>query len=378
MRRALSLLGLAWWAACAPVPDSIDTTKDRYLERRPSPAAMIDASGNYQGGWYESFTGEFNVKQASGDAYNLKKWLHFNIDDPRFYVVAQMVRTDFAGNIAIVVTDKQTGTFHSEDVVQMFSQTLQGDDGATTFTDSATGSHLSLVDGVLEFDVVANGVRVKGTAREVLTPAYVQITRMNDGYGALGFWGNLALTEATVTLDGEEHALTPGSLGLYDRTVGHQRTTLNWNYLATSGQARNRVTGEVRPFSVQGAIDRPRSKPQVHSQNHGFWLGNAFAKVEELVFDYEVTDAKKRSTGPWHVYTPAGPGRTARLDLTIGPPPGFDALFHRANQSADLWIVERDFHQFYGLVTGTLELNGETWDLEPGTWALAEEALVIL
>lgn len=376
-RHTLLFLALAA-AACAPVPDTVDTTRDRYLERRPSPDAIVDAKGNYQGGWYESFTGEFNAEKAAGDKYNLKKWLHFNVDDPRFYVVAQMVRTDFAGNIAIVVTDKQTGTFHSEDVVQMFSDTLAGDSSAGSFTDSKTGSSMSLTDGVLEFDVRANGVRVKGKAHEILRPAYVQITRMHDGYGALGFWGNIALDEATVTIDGEDHALVPGSLGLYDRTIGHQRTTLNWNYLATSGKARNRTTGEERTFSVQGAIDRPRSRPQVLSRNHGFWLGDRFVKVEELLFDYEVKSEKTRDTGPWHVYTPAASGRTARIDLEIIAPPGFDALFHRANQSADLWIVERDFHQFYGVVQGTLELDGETWDVAPNTWALAEEALVIL
>jgi hypothetical protein len=32
----------------------------------------------------------------------------------------------------------------------------------------------------------------------------------------------------------------------------------------------------------------------------------------------------------------------------------------------------------YGVVSGTLLLDGETWELEPNTWALAEQALVIL
>jgi hypothetical protein len=236
---------------------------------------------------------------------------------------------------------------------------------------------MTLVDGQLDFDVTANGLRVRGKATEILTPAYTQVHRFHDGYGALGVWGNVSLTEGTVTVAGEEHALTPGAMGLYDRTVGHQRTTLNWNYLATSGHARNRVTGEVRTFSVQGAIDRSRSRPLVNTKNHGFWIESRFTKVEELVFDYEL-DAKTQEFGPWHIYTPAADGRTTRVDLTLSAPPGFDHLFHRRNQSADLWIVERDFHQVYGVVTGTLELDGATWDIEPNTWALAEQALVVL
>jgi len=374
--RAACLVLLAL-AACAPVPASVDTTADRYLERRPSPDGIVDAKGRYQGGWYESFTGAFNEDHAAGDKYNLKKWLHVNVDDPRFYVVVQMVRTDFAGNLAVVVTDKQTGEFKSEDVVQMFSQSLTADAAVTTLADPSTGSHMTLVDGALDFDVRANGLRVRGKAHEILSPPFVQISRFHDGYGALGIWGNLELDEGTVTIDGADTALTAGSLGLYDRTVGHQRTTLNWNYLATSGRARNRATGELRTFSVQGAIDRPRSQPQVATKDHGFWLGDRFTKVEELRFDYD-TDPKTHEFGPWHVFTPDAAGRTARVDVTLSPPPGFDKLFHRRNQSSDLWIVERDFHQVYGLVQGTLELDGASWDIEPGTWALAEEALVIL
>jgi hypothetical protein len=371
--RALWLL--VTFAACAPA--SVDPSVDRYLEQRPSPDGIVDAQGRYQGGWYKTFTGAFNEDRASGNAYNLKKWLHVNVDDPRYYVVVQMVRTDFAGNIAVVVTDKQTGEFKSEDVVQMFSQSLTADAAVTTLVDPSTGSHMTLVDGALDFDVNANGLRVRGKGHEVLTPPYVQISRFTDGYGALGIWGNIELDEGAVTVGGVESALTAGSLGLYDRTVGHQRTTLNWNYLATSGRARNRATGELRPFSVQGAVDRPRCDPVVLTQNHGFWLGDRFTKVEELRFDYD-TDAKTHEFGPWHIFTPEAPGRTARADLTLTPPAGFERLFHRRNQSSDLWIVERDFHQVYGLVQGTLELDGAVWDIEPGTWALAEEALVIL
>ncbi len=88
--------------------------------------------------------------------------------------------------------------------------------------------------------------------------------------------------------------------------------------------------------------------------------------------------AATQEFGPWHIHTPPEPGRAARVDLTLSPPPGFERLFHRRHQSADLWIVERDFHQVYGVVTGTLELDGETWRIEPGTWALAEQALVVL
>lgn len=363
-------------AACADVPATVDTTADRYLERRSSPDAIIDAKGNYQGGWYEAFTGTFNQAKASGDPYNLKSWLHVNVDDPRFYVVVQMVRTDFAGNIAVVVTDKQTGAFHSEDVVQMFSDSLTCDDAVTTLNDPSTGSHMSLIDGVLEFDVVANGLRVKGRTHEVLLPALTQIHRFQDGYGALGIWGNVVLDEGSVTVSGEQHALTAGSMGLYDRTVGHQRTTLHWNYVATSGFAKNRATGEVKRFSLQGAIDLPRNRPLVNTRNHGFWVEGRFTKVEALSFTYD-TDAAGEF-GPWHVFTPEAEGRTARVDVTISAPPGFKHLFHRRNQSADLWVVERDFNQVYGVVTGSLFLDGETWDVQPDTWALAEQALVIL
>src|SRR5262249_25416519 len=107
---AAALLASAWLpAGCNEVPEARDATRDRYLEMRPSPDRMVDEQGNYIGGWYSEFTGRINPEDATGDDYTFKKWLHFNIDDPAFYVVAQLVVTDIAGNAAIAVSDKATG-----------------------------------------------------------------------------------------------------------------------------------------------------------------------------------------------------------------------------------------------------------------------------
>src|SRR5262249_31599675 len=141
--------------------------------------------------------------------------------------------------------------------------------GATSFTDSATGSFVKLEGGVLSFDVTVGKLRVAGTAQEIFERPLVQITRYHDGYGDLMFWGNLRLVEGTLAIDGREVALAPGSLGLYDRQLGHKRTTLNWNYVATSGQAVDEATGETTEFALQGSVDLPKTRPRVDHKGHG-------------------------------------------------------------------------------------------------------------
>jgi hypothetical protein len=376
MRRlVIGLVMLSGLAACQDVPDWIDATPDRYLEMRPSPDRMVNESGNYNGGWYSEFTGRINPEDASGDDYTFKTWLHFNIDDPAYYIVAQLVVTDIAGNLAMTITDKATGAFHEADVVYTFGDEVQGDTAATSFTDSATGSFIKLDGGALSFDVKSNGLRVAGSAEAIFERPLVQITRYHDGYGDLVFWGNIRVTEWTVTVDDRESPLAVGSLGLYDRSIGHKRTTLNWNYVAVSGEAVNEATGERALFALQGSVDLPRTRPRVDHKCHGLWLDGALYKPSSIFFDYDITDQDRRTTSDWHLHSPAG--ETASYDLTVRPASGQTEMFHRRNKSSSLWFFERDFSQYYGVASGTVTVNGVTWVITD-VYALLEDAYVVL
>ena len=376
MRRlGLVVLMLSAGVACQDVPDWIDATPDRYLEMRPSPDRMVNDQGNYNGGWYSEFTGRINPEDASGDDYTFKTWLHFNIDDPAYYIVAQLVVTDIAGNLAMTITEKATGAFHEADVVYTFGDQVQGDPAATSFTDSATGSFIRLDGDTLSFDVKSDGLRVEGSAAAIFDRPLVQITRYHDGYGDLVFWGNISVTAGTVTVDGRETALTVGALGLYDRSIGHKRTTLNWNYVAVSGDAMNPATGEHALFALQGSVDLPRTRPRVDHKCHGLWLGGTLFKPSSIFFDYTILNQDTRTTSDWHLSSP--PGEAVSYDLTVRPASGQTEMFHRRNKSSSLWFFERDFNQYYGVASGTITVNGVTW-VVTDVYALLEDAYVVL
>ncbi|GEM_PF-822582 len=372
----VSVLALCSTSACIDIPDRVDASAGKYLEMRDGPPRMVDGNGNYVPGWWSKFDGKFNAGDATGEAYTFKTWLHFNIDDPKYYVVAQLVVTDIAGNLAIAVSDKTTGEFYEEDIVYTFGDQISGDDAATSFTDSDTGSSIALKDGVLTFELKTDGIDIVGRATEIFDRPLIQTTAYQAGYGDLIFWGNIRLDEGALTLDGTKHTLAPGSLGLYDRTIGHKRTTMNWNYVAMAGVATDLANGATATIALQGSVDKERTKPFVDAKAFALWVDGQIFKVPQLHFDYRLNDASTRTTSPWRVHTGSKPGDDG-LDMTVKPPKGRDRMFHRRNKSAELWLFERDFNQYYGEASGTITRGGRTWSFER-LYVLLEDAYVVL
>jgi len=229
---------------------------------------------------------------------------------------------------------------------------------------------------VLSFDVRTEGLTISGTAKEVFDRPLVQISAYHAGYGDLIYWGNVALEQGTLTLGGDEHELAPGSLGLYDRTIGHKRTTMNWNYIATAGEAVDPASGATALFAVQGSVDRARTLPQADVKAWAIWIDGAIFKVPTLRFDYTVTDSATATTSDWRVHSASAPGEDG-IDLIVKPPAGRDRMYHRRNKSAELWLFERDFNQYYGVASGTITRAGTTWAVKD-IYVLLEDAYVVL
>ena len=106
----------------------------------------------------------------------------------------------------------------------------------------------------------------------------------------------------------------------------------------------------------------------VHSCKYAVWVDGDVHKVASAVFEYDYTDAQRKETTPWRIYSPE-PGDTW-LELLFTP------RFHRRDKK-QLVIATSDFNQYYGTLTGRLKVDGRVWRL-PETFAVTEESFLEL
>lgn len=363
---------LATMAALTACTDwEVDTSIDRYLERRASPSAMVDGDGNYVGGWWESWEGRINPEDASGPDGQLQGWIHWSFDSERYLVIANLVDLNSASNTALLVVDKQEERFVNRSLKYTFGDNvIERDKASSAITNPADGSWATVDDDdVLEFDVAADGVALSGRAVPALGDPFVQTTRSIDGYGWLQWYVNMEVEQATLTLDGEDIELEPGALGVMDRMVGHRMNVQSWNWLSLVGPATDPETGATATISVQLAKDQEQARPPVASLKYTVWVDDLLVKVPDVTFDYRITDADTRDTSDWSVSTEDRSGDW--VDLTFSP------RFHRRDQSDWAWFLHTDFNQYYGEVSGQVHVDGVTWELEE-VFAVGEDSLLKL
>jgi hypothetical protein len=355
-------------AAVGRTPPALDLGID-YLTRRPGPPALIGEDGAYSAGWYESFEGRFNPEDSSAFGLAMQRWFHVSLDTPRHFINLNIADLAKAGNVALLVADKETGAFEQASVTHLFQQnSISVSEDLRCFEDPRSHSFVKVDPGEerFTFSLHADHLHVSGVARRAIAPPFVQITRFQRGRGSLQWYGNLALEHGTLTLGREVTALPAGARGLYDRTIGHQRGIQSWNWVAASGTAVDEETGEVVPIGVQVARDRPAARPAVESKKHVVWLDGVVHKIPSADFRYGYLDAEARQTTEWHIVSPQ-PG-DSWLDLTFQP------RFQRRERQ-QLVLVSTDFNQYYGALSGRLRVAGKTLVLQE-MFAVTEESLM--
>lgn len=356
-------------AAACGVP-VVDNSEDRYDERRPGPEALVDADGDYVGGWWSDWTGEINPEDASGPDSALKGWIHLSFDLEDWFVVTNLADLSKAANTALLVVDKRTGELHSVSLRYAFGDNvLEVGPAWDDFYNPADGSSSRVeADGTVSFAIYAEQLSFEGSAVPVGEP-FIQTTRSVPGYGWLQFYENLEIVEATLDLGDGPIEVPAGTLGAMDRTLGHRSNIQNWNWLSLIGPATDAETGETEIVSVQVARDQEGANPKVDGLKYPVWVGDELFKLPDLSFEYEVLDEQTRETSEWRVRSPEG--EPDALDLTVQPD------FHRRDQQDFLWFVHTDFNQYYGPATGTLTHDGRTWEIQ-GLFAVCEDSLLVL
>ncbi len=357
-------------AAAGRTPAELDLGID-YLTQAEPPAQLIAEDGTYNAGWFPAWTGEVNWEDSSAFAMAFHRFFHLTLDTPRHFVVWNIADFNRAGNTAILVVDKEEGTFAQESLTGLFARNkVVVGPAQRVFRDEDTHSFIAVdpQDQRIAFSVHTGTLHLAGVAEQALGPPFVQCTRFHRGRGSLQWYGNLRLVHGTLTLDGEVVPLPPGSLGTYDRTAGHQRGLQNWNWIAGVGRARCVETGDVQELGLQVHKDLSGARPRVHSKKHVVWVGGELHKVPTSVFAYEVLDPATRETGPWRVTSEGGRTAGSWFDLTLTP--SFQRREHRERV-----LLNVDFNQYYGELTGAVRVGGHTWELEP-TFAVAEDSLL--
>lgn len=260
--------------------------------------------------------------------------------------------------------DKATGELHDVSLSGLFADNkVEVDEGHTRFYDPTTNSTITWENGIVTVDLHAEELSLVGTASPAFAQDFVQITRFDEGHGSYQTWGFVAIDQMTLGLGDQTVELAAGSLGAFDRTLGHQRRAQNWNWIATAGTATATDDGETRTFALSLQEDRPQARPWVDARKHPAWAGDDFGKIEEVQFDY-TSDPDTKETGDWSI---TGTG----TDLSFTP------KYHRRDLQGQIWIAETDFNQYYGELIGTFTLEGRTWEIGP-VFALCEDSLIEL
>jgi len=358
-------------AAAGRTPELLDTGVDYGVQRAP-PERLIRPDGTYVAGWFDAVPPVLNLDDSSAFDLAFQRWFHLSFETQTHFLVLNIAHLGKAGNTAVLVCDKETGAFEHASLTQVLgSNDIHVGPRAEHFHDPDSGSFIWVSDDdeVVQFSVHAEGLAVMGVARRVLGPPLIQATAFHRGRGSFQRYGNLAIEHGTLALGDRILPLPAGSLGSFDRTMGHQRGEQAWNWVAAVGHGVDEDTGERVRLGIQVARDRSLARPVVIAQKYAVWTEDALFKVPEAVFDYTIDDPETRaSESPWRITSP-GCG-DSWLDLTFHP------RFHR-REHRFLWLMKADFSQYYGDLTGRVRVGGRTTRLEP-MFAVAEESLLEL
>jgi len=346
----------------------VDSTEDRYLERRPGPEALVDADGNYVGGWWESWEGDINPEDASGREGALQSWIHFILETDRYFIIANLADLNRAANTALLVVDKEEQDFQNVSLQYTFGDNvLAVDPDWSGYSNPADGSSATISEDGMTFEIYADELSLVGEVAARPDEPFIQTTRSVDGYGWLQWYVNYTLVQGTLTIDGEAIELPPGALGSYDRMVGHRSNTQAWNWISAIGEAVSEDGLTTATVSLQIARDKDEANPRIDAKKYAVWIDETLTKLPEVVFDYEVLDEETNETSDWHIYTPDTDADW--IDLSFTPD------FHRRDKTSWLWFYNTDFNQHYGEVNGELHVGGETWILTD-LFAVTEDSLL--
>jgi len=133
--------------------------------------------------------------------------------------------------------------------------------------------------------------------------------------------------------------------------------------LSVVGDAIDEESGDIVPFSLQVSKERERAEPRIDSKKYNLWLGNEHRKFTHFTMEYTSHPLTKKS-GNWSIL---GVGGDDHLNLS------FEPRSHRREEKWLPMLLEVDFNQYYGVVSGCFTRDGRRYRVE-STFAVAEDS----
>ena len=348
-------------------PEVLDTGVD-YLHRRPGPTRLIGSDGHYNAGWFEHFEGQLNLQDSDALDLSFQRWFHLSFDGPQHFIVCNLANLTRASNCALLVVDKRTGAFEHVSLTHLRpGDTVRHDDALRHFHDDETGSFLRTSADLSTVHVCMRTEHLSFVARakHALGPPLIQCTRFQRGRGVLQWYRILQVETGLLAIGDRVFQVPAGTLGCSDRTVGHMRGIQAWNWVAAVGWARELATGQRVRLGIQIAKDRDHARPMVLAKKYAIWLEDSLHKLPSAQFRYELLDEDNR-TGPWRIVSEGD--QALELD--------FEPRYHR-REERHLMLVNADFNQYYGTLSGRVTVDGRAFELEP-CFAVTEQSLLEL
>lgn len=348
-------------------PEILDLGID-YLTLQPGPKQLISKDGFYNAGWFESFEGDYNFEDSQAIGIAKQQWFHVNLESPRFFIICNLADLTKAGNVALLVVDKESGVLFQASETRVFPMNnIRVSENYNFFEDPSSNSFIQVSKNRQEvfISIHVEDIHLTARMRSILGPQFIQASRFQRFRGCLKRFGCLEITDGVLTVGKEIIPLEAGSMGTFDHALGHLRGIQAWNWLAMVGWARCEQTGERTRLGLQIAKDRDKARPMVLNQKYTVWMKDRLIKVPTAEFKYD-SDPASRKTSEWEISSSLKEGRWFQLK--------FRPRFHRREKKY-LLVVNADFNQYYGILSGLIHIDGMTWHLED-TFAIAEESLL--
>ena len=228
MPRIIDLLD----AAVGHTPDVLDRKVD-YLAQRAPPERVVGEDGTYTPGWFTAAPEVLNFEDSSAFEMAFQRWFHFTLDCPEHFIIFNVADFTRATNTAILVANKQTGTFDHSSLTRLLVGGVEVSEDQRHFTDRDSQSVIAVSpdDRQFRFSVHAENLHLTGVAEHTLGPPMIQCTGFHRGRGSLQWYGCVRLRFGVLTI-GDTVIELPPCYGTYDRTMGHQRGLQGWNWIA--------------------------------------------------------------------------------------------------------------------------------------------------
>ena len=297
-----------------------------------------------------------NAASAWQRRFHYKQFQYFGVVSDRFLAGCAFADTAWIGLVFVYVFDTRSGKLHEYTWRSPLARELSLSDsplhGESSFRRGSTTIRLGYNDSAgsrtKTLTVDTPELKIEASMTE---PAHYQpmslCTRIGiNGWAYANKVAGLPVT-GRLRFGGEDMTLEAlDAFGHHDFSAGFMRRETFWNWACLSGKGGARQVGMNLSCGVN----------ETSFTENCLWLDGKLIKVDGTTFVYDRDDLMR----PWKVTSIDG-----QVTLTFRP-------MGRHRERVNLGLFASNFHQIFGTFHGTLQVDGETLDID-GIHGFVEE-----